>query len=37
MLGHLIPVRFGADDHWTLPAHQRGWLTRLIRALFRRH
>jgi hypothetical protein len=36
MLGHLVPVRSGADPSWTLPARHPGWIARLLRALFRR-
>lgn len=35
MLGNLVAVRHGVDEHWT-PAPS-GWLTRLLRAVFRRH
>ncbi len=37
MLGHLVPVRSGAERSWTLPARDAGWIARLLRALFRRH
>jgi hypothetical protein len=36
MLGHLIPVRAGMDERWTVPARDAGWIARLLRALFRR-